>query len=696
MGKITAEAIRIKLSQIIRDQMFELQWNGIKTETVDKIDNVQPILSNDFQYEGSGEYEFSAHIAFMVKEANNEYGTHRESYRISPCCNMSIKEMENNLERLNELQTNFYFIQSANLDIDIEEKEELIKTAVIEEKKSEEVKALEVETVKVETLDTKKDLNKLFEVKKKSLDDLSKKEENLLADEKPLDHVAILKKKMEAQKKLKENKDSVLDLNIVDNDNDLNEQIKKLEETISLLTDEMKQKDAIINQQDLEIKDKGDQIVILTNSIVSKTNEALLAKQLEDLKKENEELKKEIDIKVNELKEFEEKNSNETIVEVIEEKKENRVDINSPEIKEIIEQGDILLRIKLLNQRISEKDAKIQLVEDELNKLSEKDIVEMSFSQQIKALRETRRETVENANVHLHELTQQITNEENKLNARKEEFISKEKEMKAFDKSLSEQKLTYTEREEQMKIRSRMIAEYDSLAIKVDELEENFKKLVNRYKKILKVTEEKVDNFNKYENDLISLYLKQLRDAKSKNYKDYQENIEERNNLLVELDKLNNIYEEMKANNMFEIDDFNAEELAAMKKEYGKLMGKLNLIEVRYAERVNVEEVLRTIDPDVSNYLKAFEEREKLNFDINELNNKINEENQEHLELVINDYRTKVKYLDVVIAKNEDHEKVVFYKQLLKSMAEIKEKEAAIKTRVSELKVLIDNAESNE
>ena len=35
---------------------------------------------------------------------------------------ISIKEMENNLELLNELQTNFYFIQSANLDIDIEEK----------------------------------------------------------------------------------------------------------------------------------------------------------------------------------------------------------------------------------------------------------------------------------------------------------------------------------------------------------------------------------------------------------------------------------------------------------------------------------------------------------------------------------------------------------------------------------------------
>lgn len=94
MGKMTADAIRIKLSQIIRDQVFDLHWNGINIETVDKIDNVQPILSNDFRYEGSGEYEFSAHVSFMVKETNNEYGTHRESFRISPCCKMSIKEKD--------------------------------------------------------------------------------------------------------------------------------------------------------------------------------------------------------------------------------------------------------------------------------------------------------------------------------------------------------------------------------------------------------------------------------------------------------------------------------------------------------------------------------------------------------------------------------------------------------------------------
>ena len=553
----------------------------------------------------------------------------------------------------------------------------------------------------------KNDLNKLFETKKKSLNDLPKSEDSLLADEKPTDHVAILKKKMEAQKKLKENSKAnpldlnplnVLDDNASNDDNNYQDQIKKLEDTIAMLTDAVKEKDALINKQDLEIKDKGDQIVILTNSIVSKTNEADLLKELDLLKKENQNLKIELESKLEVSKDDVSKDDaskDEVLEEVVEEKPlENRVDINSPEIQEVIAQGDILLRIKLLNQRISEKDAKIQLVEDELNKLTEKDIVAMSFTQQIKALRETRRETVDTANVHLKELTLQITNEEEKLNTRKLEFVNKDKEIKAFDKNLSEQKLSYTEKEEQMKVRSRMIAEYDSLGIKVNEIEDNFKKLVNRYKKILKVAEEQVESFNKYENDLISLYLKQLRDYKTSNNEDYKENIEERNALLTELDKLNKIYEEMKANNMFSIEDeINAEELDALKKELAKLTGKLNLIDVRYAERVNVEEVLRTIDPDVSSYLKAFEEREKINFDIAELKAKINDDNREHLEILINDYQAKVKYLDAIITKNEDHEKVVFYKQLLKSMAEIKEKEASIKVRIKELKERIEVAE---
>ena len=95
MGKITADAIRLKLSKIIREQTSELQWNGIDTKMIEKVDNVQPVLANGFQYEGSGEYEFSAHVSFMVKETNTEFGMHRESYKISPFCKMSINEIDN-------------------------------------------------------------------------------------------------------------------------------------------------------------------------------------------------------------------------------------------------------------------------------------------------------------------------------------------------------------------------------------------------------------------------------------------------------------------------------------------------------------------------------------------------------------------------------------------------------------------------
>ena len=553
------------------------------------------------------------------------------------------------------------------------------KTAIT--KKVEKVEPVEKEVVK-------RDINQLFETKKKSLEDIPKSEDGLLADEKPSDHVAILRKKMEAQKKLKENANplvaAAVEENKLDENEVLNDKIKKLEETIAMLTDEVKDKDALINKQDLEIKDKSDQIIILTNSIVSKTNEADLVKELELLKKENESLKIELDEQIKE---------NLQAKEVKEEKPlENRVDINSPEVQEIIAQGDILLRIKLLDQRIQEKEAKIQLFEDELNKLTEADIQTSDFKQEIKVLRENRRSFVTSTNARLTELTKLISKDEEKLNKRKAEFEAKGEEIKQFDKELKEKKLTIAQKEKEMTVRSRLVAEYDSLAIKINEIEEYFKKSILQYKNELNSAEKKVEEFNAYENELIEFNLQKIRETRTSLNKDYKDDVEARSGLLAELDKLTQIYEEMKNNNLTEEEEIDNVELNALKKEYAKLSGKLNLIEVRYNERVNVEEVLRTIDPDVSGYLKAFEEREKLLFDINDLNNKINEnsDNKEHFELMINDYQSRVKYLDVIISKNEDHEKVVFYKQLLKSIAEIQEREVTIRARVQELKAQID------
>ena len=94
MGKVSENSIRIKLTKTIKEQFGIIHWKGINTDIVDSIDNIQPTLSNDFKYEGSGEYEFSAHISFMVKENDNASDMHKETYAINPPCKMTIKESE--------------------------------------------------------------------------------------------------------------------------------------------------------------------------------------------------------------------------------------------------------------------------------------------------------------------------------------------------------------------------------------------------------------------------------------------------------------------------------------------------------------------------------------------------------------------------------------------------------------------------
>ena len=92
----------------------------------------------------------------------------------------------------------------------------------------------------------------------------------------------------------------------------------------------------------------------------------------------------------------------------------------------------------------------------------------------------------------------------------------------------------------------------------------------------------------------------------------------------------------------------------------------------------------------------AFAEKEKILYDINADEAKLNDNNKEHLEIIINDNKKKIGFLDEIIKKNEDNEKIIFYKQLLKSIAEIKDKEAVIKVKAEELKAKIETAEKEE
>ncbi len=521
--------------------------------------------------------------------------------------------------------------------------------------------------------------------KKKSLEDIVKHDNKEVKDkenDKPLDHVEILRKKMEAQKKLnetpieKKDNDIITKLQKVSVDDDVevsndNNEEANLKEQIELLTKQLSEKDEVINKTNAELNDKISELTILTNSIASKTTEAELLKKIDELKAENEKLKNNKVVEV----------SNEVKEEAVK-KEATPIDINSDLVKDIVSKGDILLRIKLLNERIAEKDAQIKIVEDELNSLSEEDIVAIEFKKQINSIRDSRNEFVKNANDELVILSNQIKQTEENLLTKKRSLASKKEEISAFDENIKTQRLSYAEKDEQLSIRSRMYAECDALSVDVSIYDEEFKKLCSRYKKILSFSEEKANEFNELETNLISLYLKKLKDEKVENDENYKESIEERDNLLNELNNLNQIYEQIKDIKQAEI-NVSTDEL---QKAFAKVCGKLSKIDTCLEERTCVEEVLRTVDPEVSAYLNAFNEKEIILYNINDKKSKMTNENKQRFELIINDDNEKISYLDGIIQNYENNEKVLFYKNLIKSIEELKDKRKVFASKADELK----------
>lgn len=97
MGKVTEGAILAKLIRLIKGQFRELNWQGINITKVKDVEWVEPTLGN-FKYEGCGEYEFSAHIRFLVKDTNNESGMHSEIHEIYHPCKISIEESKQDFD----------------------------------------------------------------------------------------------------------------------------------------------------------------------------------------------------------------------------------------------------------------------------------------------------------------------------------------------------------------------------------------------------------------------------------------------------------------------------------------------------------------------------------------------------------------------------------------------------------------------
>lgn len=588
------------------------------------------------------------------------------------------------------------------------------KSSVKKDVKEELVEKVE-EKEKVQVKSELNDLMKLLDSKKNS-QKINKTSGSL--DEQTYDHKEILRKKMDAQKKLNEKnldeKQSVLPkplpkLEDIMGSADLEEEL--VNEELENLRKENERLNAEVKSLSEDVSIKEEKILVLTNSFVGKSNELELSRELEELKKQNELLKEELDKKniiiannqsndlntkegLNKVSDVKENLSSESNEPLLDEKVSNK------EIKIKVsydDKGELALRLRLLNDRIAEKDRQITLVENELNKLSEKDIVAESFTIKIKEVRKVRNEYVKQANTELEELAKLVKNNEEKVSSKKSAYDEKCKEIDAFEKEYKALQLSYLEKQEKIKIRTKLNAEKDSLFVIVDQAEENYKKLLLRYKNTLKQVEMRIQKFNDAESEIINLYLNQLRIAKTQENTDYLAQKEEKNNLMLELEALlKKIHGEDKEENT----DFDSYDLNNLKNEYSKVLGKLHIISTKIKEREKVEKVLIGNEKVVKEYYDAFTKREIAIFNINEntskleiLENNSQEEKANYIEkikILIEDDKEKVDYFTKIIEKVKEDEKVIFFISLINSIAELQEALREYKKKEQSLKNIIN------
>lgn len=627
-----------------------------------------------------------------------------------------INKLKEENERLNEQiskllelkSNNELEISNLNNALDISKKDEVDNLNKVN---------LQLKQLEKENEELKRDLDVLSTEKEQvivkienSINKISKleKENEILSanNNKKTEQISSLNKELELTKKeTKKTLDKLTEKN-KELSKDLNSKDKEISKLNNSLVD-IEKLNNICESLKKEIAEKEDKISVLTNSIIGKANDVDLLNEIENLKKENELLKTSLADNEKLI------SSDNTTNKQKGDSSPSYVEIDNKSAFKEDDRGEVILRIKLLNERIAEKDKQIMIVEEELNKLTEKDIVAENFTKSISEIRNERKKCVTQANYDLSSISELVKASEEKVNSKKKAFDDKINELEEFEKNYDNLSMTYTEKESMLKKKSRLYMEKDALQVEIETHNNNYQKLLIRYKNRLKQAEERVDSLNETENDLIALYLGKLRESISRDNVDYLVQKEEREYLISELNYLNkkidypnNIFNVNSEDNSFE--SFNLE---ISKKQYADVIEKLNLIASKYEERENVEKILLRNESVIAEYYQNFREREILCFNIKEkkitiskleeeLNNELCldkegiENRIQNLNVLIDEDNNKVDYYSKEIEKNKLDEKVNYYIRLMNSMLELKDAEKEFKVKAKILNERIEKIES--
>ena len=374
-------------------------------------------------------------------------------------------------------------------------------------------------------------------------------------------------------------------------------------------------------------------------------------------------------------------------------------------------------KIQELQQKIREKDALIEKINQEVKRLTEEDIFDPEFKRKIRVIRDMRRECEEKAvkmeEEHLHN-----------VKAVKEKIDGKNLEIDVINDRIFQLEMSFRQagdyssaaQEEYEKSKSKLLLERGLHEEKLRELEEDMKRLESKYEDFLKGNAEEIEKLNNQEAETIEFYLNKLRRSRAKQLEGFQNPESEKQELLDQLDRLK---EEPESNpDEIEVDmpfvapqeDKSSDlenEIEELTRQYSVYYSQITELKAEQDKRVEAEKRLRMNDRNVYDYcsskvnleecLKAYQEKSLLAEEKeNELSRtgdrsaqlKLKAELQD-LEVHRNDLRAKIDFYRKQIQEFERADIVQKYQSLLMQIEKINNILREKREKAQEIKALV-------
>lgn len=365
-------------------------------------------------------------------------------------------------------------------------------------------------------------------------------------------------------------------------------------------------------------------------------------------------------------------------------------------------------RIRELQQKIQEKDAMIDKINQEVQRLTEDDILDPEFRRKIRVIRDMRRECEEKAEKQEEEHLRNVK-------AAKERIDAKNLEIDVINDKIFQLEMNFRKKadysdaakDEYEKTKSKLLLERQLQEEKLHEFEDDMSRLQSKHEEFLKNNAAEIEKLNNQEADTIEFYLNKLRRSRAKQMERKAES--EKSELNQELDQLKDEEPENQKPDVIEVDppfppkkDENPggdleNEINELTRQYSEYYRQITELKTEQDKRVDAEKRLRLNEKKVYDYcsskinldecLKAYQEKSRLiETKENELNQTGNRPEDRNAQL-----KLKAELQDLEVHRNDLRAKIDFYRKQIQDLekAEIVQKYKSLLAQMEKINIIL-------